>query len=84
MKNPSRIPVIFAVEPPRASTGVLHVSPLVGLLLGNQTATLQIAFAPREMKGYRFKIPVKVSFPFLAFQTLEFFCLVENAGQFIE
>lgn len=61
IKNSSRIPAIFVVEPPKASAGVFHVSPLVGFLLGNQTETVRIAFAPRETKGYRFKLPIKVS-----------------------
>lgn len=60
VKNSSRIPVIFTIEPPKASSGVLRVFPLAGFLLGNQTATLQMLFAPRETKCYRFNLPVKV------------------------
>lgn len=60
IKNCSRIPVIFAIDPPKASSGVLRVSPLAGLLLGNQTATVDLSFAPRETKGYRFRLAVKV------------------------
>lgn len=33
---------------------------MAGLLLGNQTKALQVVFAPRETKGYRFKLPIKV------------------------
>ena len=60
--NSSRIPVIFAIDPPKASSGVFRVSPIAGLLLGNQTATLQVIFAPRETKEYQFRLPVKVQF----------------------
>lgn len=60
--NSSRIPVIFAVELPNASSGVLRVSPIAGLLLGHQAATLQVIFAPRETKEYQFRLPVKVQF----------------------
>ncbi|CAM9333060.1 unnamed protein product, partial [Hapterophycus canaliculatus] len=61
VKNASRIPVIFSIEPPDGSSGVIRVSPLVGLLLGNQATSVQIVFAPRETRGYRFKLPVKVN-----------------------
>ncbi|CAM9105839.1 unnamed protein product, partial [Scytosiphon promiscuus] len=60
VKNASRVPVIFSIEPPDGSSGVIRVSPLAGLLLGNQSTSIQIVFAPRETKGYRFKLPVKV------------------------
>ncbi|CAM9110417.1 unnamed protein product [Laminaria digitata] len=60
VSNSSRIPVIFAIDPPKASSGVFRVTPIAGLLLGNQTATLQVIFAPRETKEYHFRLPVKV------------------------
>ena len=60
VKNTSRIPVVFTIEPPKGSSGVIRVSPVAGLLLGNQTKTLEVVFAPRETKEYRFKLPVKV------------------------
>lgn len=62
MTNISRIPAIFTIEPPKGFSGVIRVSPLAGLLLGNQTKTLQVVFAPRETKEYRFRLPVKVRF----------------------
>lgn len=70
VKNSSRIPVIFTVEPPKASSGVLRVSPLAGFLLGNQTAKLEVVFAPRETKRYRFKLPIKVRHRAVAQQIL--------------
>ncbi|CAM9846423.1 unnamed protein product, partial [Ectocarpus sp. 13 AM-2016] len=60
VKNASRIPAIFRIDTPKGSSGVIRVSPMAGLLLGNQTKALQVVFAPRETKGYRFKLPIKV------------------------
>ncbi|CAM9831384.1 unnamed protein product, partial [Ectocarpus sp. 12 AP-2014] len=60
VKNASRIPAIFRIDSPKGSSGVIRVSPMAGLLLGNQTKALQVVFAPRETKGYQFKLPIKV------------------------
>lgn len=60
VKNSSRIPAIFTIDPPKASSGVLKITPLAGLLLGNQATSVELAFAPRGTKEYRFKLPVKV------------------------
>ena len=81
VKNSSRIPIIFAIDPPQASSGVFRVSPIAGLLLGNQTSTVSVIFAPRETKEYRFRLPVKVGATVhIVFFSADFFFTADTVG----
>ena len=56
LKNGSRIPLRFRLTLPNEAYGVVSVTPMRGLLLGNEVVTLTIAFAPRRAVRYEFKL----------------------------
>jgi hypothetical protein len=59
LHNPHRIPAVFAVEVPARLRAVFAVTPRSGLLRGNQTAQLTVAFAPRHHREYKLKVVVQ-------------------------
>ena len=62
IKNGSRLPLRFRLSLPPEAHGLITVTPMSGLLRGNQVLKLKVAFAPRDTKKYVFKVKVK-TFP---------------------
>ena len=62
IKNTSRLPLKFICSLPDTAMGILSVSPMQGILRGNQSVQLTISFAPQHSMEYNFKLRVK-SFP---------------------
>ena len=58
--NPKRIPVVYSVEIPARLSGIFEVTPRMGLLRGNQSATLTVSFAPKEQKEYKLHVSIKI------------------------
>ena len=60
LKNGSRLPLRFRLALPAEASGIISVSPAKGLLRGNETMALTVAFAPKQASKYVFKLRCKV------------------------
>jgi hypothetical protein len=60
IRNSSRLPLRWVLRLPAEAAGVVSVTPPKGLLRGNETATVVVAFAPRAATRYSFKLRAKV------------------------
>jgi hypothetical protein len=56
LRNPVRIPVLFSVDVPPSAARVFTITPRNGLLRGNQSISLSLAFAPLKQKEYGFRV----------------------------
>ena len=61
LRNTARIPVMFSCAVPARYAGIFSIAPTAGVLLGNDTAELTVAFAPRQQSLHKFDLPFKVS-----------------------
>jgi cilia- and flagella-associated protein 65 len=60
LKNQSRLPLRYRLIMPPEAQGIFTVTPMKGLLRGNQTTQLIMAFAPNECNKFCFKVKIKV------------------------
>ncbi|CAM9640219.1 unnamed protein product [Chrysoparadoxa australica] len=59
LKSGTRIPLVYMVELPDHTDGVLSVHPLAGTIMGNEKTTLTISFDPRTAGEHDWTIPIK-------------------------
>ena len=60
LKNASRLPLKYRVMLPPNADNILAITPLNGILRGNDDIKLTVTFAPKETMMYDFKITVQV------------------------
>ena len=60
LKNHSRLPLRYRIILPPEADGILSITPLKGLLRGNQITKLTIAFAPQACFKYQLKVKIVV------------------------
>ena len=60
LKNGSRLPLRFRLSLRAEASGIVSVTPTRGILRGNETVVLTVAFAPKQASKYVFKLKAKV------------------------
>ncbi len=61
LKNATRLPLKYRVIlPASAADNLLTISPMFGVLKGNDDTRLTLVFSPKKMKEYYFKVTVQV------------------------
>ena len=60
LKNGSRLPLRYRIQLPPEAAGIVSITPAKGVLRGNETVSLIVAFAPKSATRQMFKLRCKV------------------------
>eukprot|EP01034_Spumella_vulgaris_P021431 gene21431-27461_t len=60
LKNGSRLPLRFKLSLSASANGVVSISPMSGILKGNEDAQVTISFAPRKSVTQQYKLQISV------------------------